>query len=33
LCLSTHKELIEKEGYYKQLYEVQFGEIAGVTVD
>ena len=29
----THEELIEKEGYYKQLYEVQFGEIAGVTVD
>jgi len=29
----THEELIEKKGYYKQLYEVQFGEIAGVTVD
>ena len=29
----THEELIEKEGYYKQLYEVQFGEISGVTVD
>ncbi|HIO36683.1 MAG TPA: ATP-binding cassette domain-containing protein, partial [Candidatus Marinimicrobia bacterium] len=23
----THKELIEKRGHYKQLYEVQFGEI------
>ena len=29
----THEELIEKKGYYKKLYEVQFGEIAGVTVD
>ena len=29
----THEELIEKEGHYKQLYEVQFGEISGVTVD
>ena len=29
----THEELIEKKGYYKQLYEVQFGEISGVTVD
>ncbi|MDP7715840.1 MAG: ABC transporter ATP-binding protein [Candidatus Marinimicrobia bacterium] len=29
----THEELIEKEGHYKQLYEVQFGEISGLTVD
>ena len=29
----THEELIDKEGHYKQLYEVQFGEISGVTVD
>jgi len=29
----THKELIEKEGQYKQLYEVQFGEITEVSVD
>ena len=28
-----HEELIDKEGHYKQLYEVQFGEISGVTVD
>ena len=29
----THKELIEKRGHYKQLYEVQFGEITRVSVD
>ncbi len=29
----THEELIENEGHYKQLYEVQFGEIFGETVD